>query len=137
MLIYSKSISFFCITETWLHENILDNEIIPLGYKIYRRDRKCRGGRILIAIDESIISRIVTSHPTIKLITLRRSRNYCQNDRNLFIHNTKYSSNQYQQDVLDYIISLPDDTYTMILGDLNAPELTGILSILHQPSLIL
>ena len=121
MLIYSKSISLFCITETWLHENILDNEIIPPGYKIYRRDRKSRGGGILIAIDESIISRIVTSHPTIELLAIEVETTPKMTVICLYI--PPNSSNQYQQHVLDYIISLPDDTDTMILGDLNTPDI--------------
>lgn len=36
------------ITETWLHSGILDSEITPPGYKIYRKDRDSRGGGVAL-----------------------------------------------------------------------------------------
>ncbi|KAH8392778.1 hypothetical protein KR215_005651, partial [Drosophila sulfurigaster] len=39
-------------TETWLKNYILDTEIFPSRFSLYRRDRKlCRGGGVLIAVD--------------------------------------------------------------------------------------
>lgn len=42
------------ITETWLRSEIQDNEIIPPGYKIVRRDRQSRGGGVAIIVKENI-----------------------------------------------------------------------------------
>ena len=42
-LVYSKSFHLLCITETWLSSDIADNEILPQGYTIYRRDRSSHG----------------------------------------------------------------------------------------------
>ena len=41
-LFLSKSIDVLCITETWLHDQILNNEIVPQEYTVYMytRDRE-------------------------------------------------------------------------------------------------
>ena len=55
-LIYSKDCDIIAITETWLSENVLDQEIIPTGYTIYRKDRSSRGGGVMLAVKNSIPS---------------------------------------------------------------------------------
>ena len=55
-LIYSKDYDIIAITETWLSDNILDQEIIPTGYTIYRNDRSSRGGGVMLAVKHSIPS---------------------------------------------------------------------------------
>ena len=45
-------------TETWLSNDILDNEIVPksMGYSIYRKDRKCgKGGGVMLLVKDDII----------------------------------------------------------------------------------
>lgn len=42
------------ISETWLHSGILDFEITPPGYKIYRKDRDSRGGGVALLFQESM-----------------------------------------------------------------------------------
>lgn len=44
------------ITETWCSATILDNEIFPPGFTIYRRDRDSRGGGILLAVSDCLSS---------------------------------------------------------------------------------
>lgn len=34
------------VTETWLHDTIQDEEIVPMGYHLHRRDRGSRGGAL-------------------------------------------------------------------------------------------
>ena len=55
-LIYSKDYDIIAITETWLSDNILDQEIIPTGYTIYRNDRPSRGGDVMLMVKRSIPS---------------------------------------------------------------------------------
>ena len=42
------------ITETWLHEGIADNEILPSSYNVLRNDRGSRGGGVLLAVKSYI-----------------------------------------------------------------------------------
>ena len=56
--IYSNDVDILVITETWLTPAILEHEVLPSGYSVYRRDREeeRRGGGILIAIKDNIPS---------------------------------------------------------------------------------
>ena len=44
----------FCITETWLSSTVLDNEILPSNFSLYRKDRESRGGGVLIAVNSLV-----------------------------------------------------------------------------------
>ena len=45
---------FIAITETWLHNNIDDNELLPNSYNIHRKDRESRGGGVILAVRSNI-----------------------------------------------------------------------------------
>ena len=51
------------VTETWLTNNITNNEILPKGYHVIRKDRNAdkRGGGVLIALRERIAFNKITS----------------------------------------------------------------------------
>lgn len=51
--IYSSDFDVICLTETWLSESIFDQEILPINYNIYRKDRHSGGGGVLIAIKDT------------------------------------------------------------------------------------
>lgn len=57
---YSSQVNILAITETWLHDLILDNEILPCGYVIYRNDRSTRGGGVMLAIKDDVVSKLAT-----------------------------------------------------------------------------
>ena len=55
-LVYSEQFDIVCVCETWLHEGVLDNEILQ-NYTIYRNDRlNNRGGGVLVAIKSDLRS---------------------------------------------------------------------------------
>ena len=54
--VFSSNYSIYCFTETWLSNHIMDVEVIPSGFTIYRKDRSTRGGGVLIAVKSSIPS---------------------------------------------------------------------------------
>ena len=52
-------------TESWLHNDIRDNEVFPPGYVFYRKDRnQGRGGGVFIGISDNIISSRVQDFET-------------------------------------------------------------------------
>lgn len=69
-LIYSHDYDIIAITETWLSKNIFDNEILPINYTIYCNDRGSRGGGVLFAVRDNIISKVLTSPTNIEMITV-------------------------------------------------------------------
>ena len=52
--VYSSDFDVICLTETWLSDSVFDQEILPINYNIYRKDRFSRGGGVLIAIKDTI-----------------------------------------------------------------------------------
>ena len=49
-LVYSEDLDIVCVNETWLSGHIYSSEILNSGYCIVRKDRKTRGGGVLIGI---------------------------------------------------------------------------------------
>ena len=68
--IYSHEYDIIAITETWLTKNIFDNEILPINYTIYRNDRGSRGGGVLFAVWDNIISKVLPSPTNVEMLTL-------------------------------------------------------------------
>ena len=57
-LVKMKNVDVVAVTETWLHQRILDKEILDLNYIIFRRDRPQlqRGGGVMICVKSDFIS---------------------------------------------------------------------------------
>ena len=73
--IYSKNFDLFCVTESWLHESIHDNEILPSDYT--RNDRGERGGGVLVAIKNTVTSKLILKHNTVELLTIQVNLSPC------------------------------------------------------------
>lgn len=53
-LVYAEDADLVWVTETWLTQDIENNELLPSGYNIYRKDRDLRaGGGVLLAVKEN------------------------------------------------------------------------------------
>ena len=121
-----------CITETWLTNVISDPEIIPSNYTIYRNDRNTRGGGVLIAISNSIPSKLYNIHNTVELITIELIINPPTILCCLYI--PPNSSQDYYDDTLHYFRSLPTNMDLIILGDLNSPDINWLSMVGHSHS---
>ena len=56
-IVYRLELDVICLTETWLNESIMDHEILPTAYNIYRCDRAGRvGGGVMTAIKSTLSS---------------------------------------------------------------------------------
>ena len=120
--IYSKNFDLFCVTESWLHESIHDNEILPSDYTIYRNDRGERGGGVLVAIKNTVTSKLILKHNTVELLTIQVNLSPCLLLVCLYI--PPNSSEIYQQEILRYIATLPSGVNTiLLLGDFNVPDI--------------
>ena len=119
--IYSKCYDLFCVTETWLHEHIHNSEILPTNYRIYRNDRGSRGGGVLIAVSNDIPSKLTSNHSSIEMITVEISLSPKLIIVCLYI--PPNCSDDYQQETLRILQSLPSDCDVILTGDLNAPDI--------------
>ena len=52
-LLYSYSFDLFGVTESWLTNKIVDNDILPHVYTLIHEDRGSRGGGVMLAISKS------------------------------------------------------------------------------------
>ena len=68
--VYSTPFNVYCITETWLKDDIYDNEILPAEYTLYRKDRSSRGGGVLIAVNNIISSNLISSPSDLELVAI-------------------------------------------------------------------
>lgn len=59
------------ITETWLDLSVLDNEIVPPGYNIFRKDRGSRGGGVALIVQSSLIASEIEGAPGIENVWCR------------------------------------------------------------------
>ena len=73
--IYSTDFSLIAITETWLSNNILDGEVLPTNYTIYRNDRVSRGGGVLLAVKHDLPSVQLLLSSEIESITVEITSN--------------------------------------------------------------
>ena len=61
-LAFVENLDIIIVTETWLNDNISNNEILSIGYNIIRKDRSSgkRGGGVLIALRNNIPYNLVS-----------------------------------------------------------------------------
>ena len=68
--VYSSVFDIFICTETWFSEGILNNEVLPSGFCIYRKDRSTRGGGVMIAVREAISCTVLQSPIHLEVLTI-------------------------------------------------------------------
>ena len=69
-LVFSKSPDLIGLTETWLNENIFDNEVLPSNYTLFCKDRPSRGGGVLIAVSNKFTCQAITSPDNLEIICI-------------------------------------------------------------------
>ena len=116
----SKS-RILAVTETWLSDRILDNEIIPAGFNIYRNDRPSRGGGVLIAVDRSLPSRPLAVPFGHEVVTVEVK---CPHVVILcVVYIPPGATFTHLQVLLRYIQSLLTCERLVLLGDFNQPNI--------------
>ena len=49
-LIYTENADLAFVTETWLHKDVENAELLPTEYEVFRKDRESRAGGVLLAV---------------------------------------------------------------------------------------
>ena len=119
-----------CLSETWLNADVLDHEILPTGYNVYRKDRPVkRGGGVLIAVNSSYSSCLIKL-PTIwnELEVIAVEIDPLLNDRKILILYCYRppNDNDFIQAFKVLLNSVQLNKYftTIILGNFNLPNIT-------------
>ena len=107
------------LTETW---PIFNNEILPVDFAIYCKDRGSRGGGVMLAVRDCISSKLISSPDNLEIITV--SVNTVHPTTFCAIYLPPNSLPEYAQLTFDYIKELCSTTASIIiLGDLNLPDI--------------
>ena len=120
-LILSSSYTIFCFTETWLSDFITDNEVIPQGFTIYRKDRPTKGGGILVAVKKSIPSVSISTPHDIEVVAVKLPDTQtilCTVYVPPSAHSEYHTS---LQKFLSSLFSGPE--HVVIVGDFNCPDI--------------
>ena len=121
-LVYSQEPSVFAVTETWLSDSYFDGEVLPSGYTIFRKDRKNRGGGVLLAVDESLPVSLLPSPPTLEVLTVKV--NLGKPVLVCVVYVPPSSDISTFESLLSYLSSLfsPSNT-VLVMGDFNCPDI--------------
>ena len=120
--VYSSNFSIFCVTETWLCDFVSDGEILPVNYVLYRKDRPSRGGGVLVATRQSVISSIIPSPSDLEIVCIKIG---LHNDLALCcIYVPPESSSSYISLLIHFLTHLVSSfSKCIILGDFNFPDI--------------
>ena len=120
---YSTPFNVYCITETWLKDDIYDNEILPSEYTLYRKDRSSRGGGVLIAVNNIISSNLISSPSDLELVAINLNlKNESITVCTVYI--PPKSCALYFDHLLSYLHSLASSSKSLIIiGDFNMPDI--------------
>ena len=117
----SKKFDIIAVSETWLHKNIYDNEILLAGYTLFRSDRGTKGGGVMLAINDELTYKQLTVPDTIEAleVIINCSKNLIFG----IVYIPPNSSNAYHSSVFNFIHSLPQTNNIIIVGDFNYPDI--------------
>ncbi len=119
--VYSATPDIIGVTETWLNDSILNNEILPYDYSIFRKDRNSRGGGVLLAIHISIPTKLIPSPPNLEIIVVELIHVKCIvcSVYSPTVNLTTFT------DTLSFLSNLASVQNVLIIGDFNLPDLIG------------
>ncbi|XP_042149947.1 uncharacterized protein LOC121838037 [Ixodes scapularis] len=112
-----------CVTETWLHDGILDCEFTPPNYNVVRCDRSSRGGGVALFFKSGISFSVLPCLPNTESLWCK-----VQLDKFVLVIGAVYrapsSGLQTIFDIYDYIHKYNLANFRLILlGDFNAPDI--------------
>lgn len=112
-------------TESWLSESVLDSEVFPGGFSVYRKDRHAHGGGVFLLIDAGwASSQLLVPYNNTESIWCRVQLS----KGGTIVLGTYYRPpNMNDIDELSHILSSIPDSSVIIGGDFNLPnvEWTG------------
>ena len=112
--------------ETWLDQSVTDNEIIPSGYKLYRRDRDDGYGSVLISVKDKIDSQIIECSISCELCAVKLHLTENQSLIIIGIYRPPNRDILYAQNLFDSIINISarnPNSFICCAGDFNLPDI--------------
>ena len=112
------------VTETFLSDDILDAEIISDGFQVYRRDQNRNGGRILVAVRNSIPSmRRMDLETDGEVLWVQLSLPQIPNLLIGTFYHPPSSTTMYIAELANSLAQIPLTTPVILCGDFNAGDI--------------
>ena len=119
--VFSSLFKVFAVTETWLSNFILDSEILPCSYNIFRNDRDSRGGGVLLAVHDSIPTTAIFSPSELEIVAIKI--HYRINFTLCVVYSPPCADLTYFSSLLTFLSDLSNNERVIILGDFNLPDI--------------
>ena len=129
---YASSFHIFAITETWLSSSVLNNEIFPSSFTVFRHDRGSRGGGVLLAVHQSLSSHQLPSPSHLELVTVKVT--HSSSVIICVVYIPPNSSLDYYSQVFQYLESIVCNSRLIVLGDFNLPNINWSCLSAHCPA---
>ena len=118
---HPQPLDFLTVTETFLSDDILDAEIIPDDFQVYRQDQNRNGGRILVAIRNSIPSmRRMDLETDCEVLWVQLSLLQIPNLLIGTFYRPPSSTTMYIAELANSLAQIPLTTPVILCGDFNA-----------------
>ena len=133
-LVYANSYDIIGVTETWLLNKIYDNEILPSGYVLFRKDRLSSGGGVMLAVRSDIPCQLIDSPSELETVCVKL--NYSQPV--VCCLTCSYSNIIPYENLFVFLNSANISSANLILfGDFNTPDvnwntLSGVSPVSYQ-----
>jgi len=115
-----------CICETWLNPNILNNEVLPPSYKLFRKDRADGYGGILIGVKCNVLSDLVDLSSESEACSVQIQLPHNKQLIIICAYRPPYPDLSYQTNLCNYVIDIVSrhpDAIVCCTGDFNLPDI--------------
>lgn len=120
--IYSSTYDLICITESWLTNMIYNSEILPNDFTIFRKDRKTRGGGVLVAVKDSIPVQSLPTPEDLEVVAVNLF--YKEVITMITVYIPPSSDLSYLQSLFHYLsVTIQSSKQVILLGDFNFPDI--------------
>ena len=101
-----------------MNDSIFDYEILPTNYTIFHKDRRSRGGGVLVAVESSLSCYEVASPPDLEVMSVKIGHILCT------VYITPNIDTGSLITLLSYLADLSSSSeHLLIVGDFNAPDI--------------
>ena len=119
------------VTETWLNDSITNNEILPIDFVVYRKDRVSRGGGVMLAVHSYISSKLISSPDTLELVVVEIKQIPCTV---CTIYVPPNSDLEYMSSLVSFLSTLSTSKNLIVMGDFNSPDINWEMLCGSSPS---
>lgn len=109
------------VTETWLHKEILDREIVPPNYVIVRKDRVHRGGGVAIVLRQGISFSVMPDVLDVEAVWCKVSLNGLTVSIGA-VYRPPHAQMAYLESLYDYMHKHVIGGAVIMAGDFNLPD---------------